>query len=205
MLTSVEIQCIIKIDKEMSDVSCEICKLNNNELIESIEKVLDSTNGTLDAQAKNRLKQVFPDLSTAIEEITSESCMIHWNFHQSIKREIVENQSLTQDINKDEGAILSEFLNKQAATFNCLTKKINKILESTEEKDLKGIIVNPNTLLFYKDIGDSIRSTVKELRELNNALNGKKDTALEGLKAIAAALRPNEEEKKSELTTNMYD
>ena len=65
--------------------------------------------------------------------------------------------------------------------------------------------MNPNTLLFYKDIGDSIRSTVKELRELNNALNGKKDTALEGLKAIAAALRPNEEEKKSELTTNMYD
>ena len=50
-------------------------------------------------------------------------------------------------------------------------------------------------MLFYKDIGDSIRSTVKELRELNNALNGKKDTALEGLKAIAA-LRPNEEEKK---------
>lgn len=191
-------------------MSCNICKIKNVELLNKIEQILDDCRGSLSIEYKNKLKKEFPDYTNDIDAITDNDCSIHWNFHQSIAREaeietVVESApaSLTKDIGKDEAAILYEVLNKQVATFNCLTNKINKVI-SENDSGLQGLIINPTTTQFYKDIGDSIRANVKEIRELNGQINGSKNGALEGLKALAQALAPAQNAQPA-MTTEEYD
>jgi len=84
---------------------------------------------------------------------------------------------------------------------------------SQSDVDMKGLILNPSNIQLYKETADSIRSTVKEMRELNKDVNGAKDGASEGLKAIAVALMGKPKSSiegdvanpDDELTTTMYD
>lgn len=198
-------------------MSCIICKLRNAKLRELIEQGLEKGEGSISQADLNTLKNEFPD-EESLDALTAQQSRIHWNFHQTIKREAVvavveeaaeEAPSLTKDVNKDEANVLYELLNNQAATFNLLSKKINGAIEQ-HNNELNNMIINPNTIQFYKETADSIRSTVRELRELNASVNGAKDGATEGLKALAAALSPkradqNDMTEPKDLTTDMYD
>ena len=189
---------------------CNICKINNINVINKIEDFLNNSNGRLTLDDKKSLKGEFPELSSSIDSITDKDCSLHWNFHQSVRREVQtiaeegKSNSLNKDINKDEAQVLTDLLNTQAATFNALTNKINSVLID-DESDMKNMIINPINIQLYRETADSIRSTVKELRELNREINGSKDSSLEGLKAIAAALGGNTDKKEAEMTTDMYD
>lgn len=125
--------------------------------------------------------------------IDSNMCSIHFNFHQSIasteKEEDDDASSLASDVGKDEADVLYQMLTEQAATFTGLNNKINKAI-TEHDGDMTTLFINPNTAQFYKDLGEGMRATVRELRELNVSLNGKKDGALDGLRALAQALQP---------------
>lgn len=199
---------------------CKICKISNIKVIDTIESYLTASSGRLTNEARRALKEQFPNFVTSIDNITEKDCELHWNFHQAIKRapmQIKEDDpvctpSLNKDINKDEAQVLSDLLNTQMATFTGLSNKINEVL-SQSDLDMKGLILNPSNIQLYKETADSIRSTVKEMRELNKDINGAKDGASEGLKAIAAALmgktqpsiEGDEVINSDELTTDMYD
>lgn len=178
---------------------CSICNLKNVKLQNEIEKLLDANKGYLSDADKKELKTKYPNDVEAIQSIKESDCMLHWNFHQAANYidDINDSNnvsdepmsSLARDINKNEAGVLYDLMNKQAATFNCLTNKINKALLDEEDTSLS--IISPNVLEFYRDLGNSIRATVKELRELNTDLNGSKGGTFEGLKALAHALAPN--------------
>lgn len=198
---------------------CSICNLKNINLQNEIEKLLNANKGYLSDADKKELKIKYHDDVEAIQNIKESDCMLHWNFHQAanyIDNDINNNNepmsSLAKDINKNEAGVLYDLMNKQAATFNCLTNRINKALLDEEDSSLS--IVSPNVLEFYRDLGNSIRATVKELRELNTDLNGSKGGTFEGLKALASALAPNVNitapgemrvAEPSELTTDKFD
>ena len=103
-----------------------------------------------------------------------------------------------------------DLLNTQYATFTAITHKINSAITRAKADEMTGLLINPGTAQFYKELGDSVRATVRELRELNTAVNGKQDGALEGLKALAAAFGANNgqagnNEPVDEQTTTMFD
>lgn len=201
-------------------MSCSICNLKNLELQNEIENKLNENSGYLSEVNKKELKEKFPEYAEAIQKLTDNECLMHWNFHQAAKYEPdmildkvnkKETGSLTKDINKDEAGVLYDLMNKQAATFNCLTNKINKELLD-EDSESSCSIMNPNVLMFYKDLGDSIRLTAKELRELNATINGSKSDSLEGLKQLVVALTPtqstdltNDSLVKKDMTTDKFD
>lgn len=194
-------------------MTCTICSIRKVELKRTVEQFLEQNNGVLSSENKNALKAQFPDDVEVIDGINAQDCSIHWNFHQTITREaeaniVVKegnNSTLAADVNKDEGFALYELLNNQAATFNCLSRKIDKTIEKAE--DAKDIMFNPNVLQFYRDTADSIRATVRELKDLNTAVNGNGDSSLEGLKALAVALTVNKGpvSKEQQMTTDEYD
>lgn len=194
-------------------MTCTICSIRKVELKRTVEQLLEQNNGVLSSENKNALKGQFPDDVEVIDGINAQDCSIHWNFHQTITREaeaniVVKegnNSTLAADVNKDEGFALYELLNNQAATFNCLSRKIDKTIEKAE--DAKDIMFNPNVLQFYRDTADSIRATVRELKDLNTAVNGNGDSSLEGLKALAVALTVNKGpvSKEQQMTTDEYD
>ena len=194
---------------------CVICNIKNKKLLNKIEDFLDGNQGILTQDNRVELSNEFEEFNSL--KFTVDQLKIHWNFHQTIKREACGDfekadtgdstfKSLANDIDKDEGDVLSELLNSQAATFNCLTNKINKAIEE-HNGDLTAMVIHPNTAQFYNDLAGSIRSTVKELRELNIAINGAKDGAMEGLKALARALHPEDTDSSnnSSLVTHEYD
>lgn len=186
---------------------CTICKIKDSKLKNAIEEYLDANKGILLNQDRIELINRFPESEDLIDSLTEEVCQMHWNFHQaaSYTSSIINGdetpESLTKDINKDEAGVLYEFMNKQAATFNCLSNKINGVLQKSD--DLTCAVINPSVLALYKDLGDSLRATVREIRELNAQVNGTKSGALEGLKALAQALTPAT--SAPQMTTTEYD
>ena len=177
-------------------MSCLICELKNKELKQSVERYLDIYSGVIPITIKAELKASFPDEESTIEKLNDDECLMHWNFHQSasyvpahIDAEEKENNSssLRNDIGKDEASVLYDLMAKQMETFNRLTKRINDALDNTDN-DLTHAIVNPITIDLYDKVTSGIRSSVKDLKELNTAVKGEKNSSLDGLKAIAVAL-----------------
>ena len=116
--------------------------------------------------------------------------------------------SLAADVGKSEAAVLYGLLGKQMATFNALTNRMNETLvalgESDEDKTqaLSLPVIHPSMAAFYNELAGSIRATTKELRELNAAVNGQANPAMEGLKALAFALHGTPSEPTNESTNN---
>lgn len=201
-------------------MQCKICALSNSNLIDDIERALLETKGALLNSAKERLKEQYPQYADEIQKITDQDCRIHFNFHQRITRAAralptAEEQAvlddadargiksdsagtgskrntatLAGDIGKDEAEVLYELLNSQAATFNALTARINEAITECEH-DMNVLVIHPETINFYNALTQSMRLTVRELRDLDVAKNGEKDGAAEGLKALAMMLAPN--------------
>ena len=202
-------------------MSCKICSITNGKLRQAIEEILIQYEGTFPPRTKTKLKGEFPEFAALVESISVHDCEVHFNFHQAIGRsalpssivrpeETAPSTSLASDVGKDEAEILLELLNTQYATFTALTNKINGAITRAKAEELTGLLLNPGTAQFYKELGDSVRATVRELRELNTAVNGKQDGALEGLKALAGALSANQNrpaiaEPVDDQTTNMFD
>lgn len=177
-------------------MSCIICSLRNIELQNDIERLLDINQGYVPEDAKKELKAKYPEDAETIAKISQQEYMMHWNFHQSSSylpaqstQAIAsqESHSLRDDIKKDEATVLYDMMSKQMETFNRLTHKINAAIDN-EESDVSHVIVNPVVADFYKGLTDSMRATVKELRDLNDTVNGKTNGSLDGLKAIALAI-----------------
>ena len=205
-------------------MSCKICSITNGKLRQAIESELVQFDGVLSSKAKAELIEKYPDFVSIIDSISSHDCEMHFNFHQSIGRnaqacsisyrenegEAAKSSSLADDVGKDEAEILLDLLNTQYATFTAITNKINGAIQRVKPEEMTGLLINPGTAQFYKELGDSVRATVRELRELNTAINGKQDGALEGLKSLAAALMTNQKpaennEPVDEQTTTMFD
>ena len=183
-------------------------------------------------------------LEAVINGLTLNECSLHWNFHQAVAiapHEMsieddaanasdadVDEQtgvrkpmgSLAADVGKSEAAVLYGLLGKQMATFNALTNRMNETLaalgESDEDKTqaLSIPVIHPSVATFYNELAGSIRATTKEIRELNAAVNGQANPAMEGLKALAIAIHgaPSNSTPAGEinggaddLTTDKYD
>lgn len=203
-------------------MSCKICSITNGKLRQALEDALIQFDGTLPQNTKAKLCTEFPEFATALDAISAHDCEIHFNFHQAAGRsaqscsilagasedEVTKSSSLAGDVGKDEAEILLDLLNTQYATFTAITNKINGAIQRVKTDELTGLLINPGTAQFYKELGDSVRATVRELRELNTAVNGKQDGALEGLKALAGALTANQPTSSTaadEQTTDMFD
>lgn len=202
-------------------MACIICSLKNVELQNDIERLLDINQGTVNEDQKKELKAKYPEDAETICKISDQEFLMHWNFHQcssylpaAVKpNEVAEGEqpkskSLRDDIGKSEASVLYDLMSKQMETFNRLTHKINAAIDN-EETDVSHIIVNPVVCEFYAGLGSSIRSTVKELRELNDTVNGKTNGSLEGLKAIAVAisqpLSSVPENERADMSTDKFD
>ena len=208
-------------------MTCKICEIANKKIIDAIELKLAQSKGSLSTSDMTELIATFPEHKNRIEKIDTQACTIHFNFHQRISRVPYEtvaaedpasvdqcsietekkNRSLTDDIGKDEAEVLYELLNSQAATFNALTNHVNKILLA-KEIDTNTMLMHPETLKFYDTLATSMRSTVREIKELNHSLNGEKDSTSDSIVALVKAIRgPSEEEKQKEadMTTKEFD
>ena len=201
-------------------MSCKICSITNGKLRQALEDALIQFDGTLPQNTKAKLYTDFPEFASALDAISAHDCEMHFNFHQAVGRvaqarsivsdetEPQQSTSLASDVGKDEAEILLELLNTQYATFTAITNKINGAITRAKSDELTGLLINPGTAQFYKELGDSVRATVRELRELNTAVNGKQDGALEGLKALATALSANQGQPSAvaeDQTTTMFD
>ena len=128
--------------------------------------------------------------------------------------------SLAADVGKSEAAVLYGLLGKQMATFNALTNRMNETLAALGDSDedkaqaLSIPVIHPSVATFYNELAGSIRATTKEIRELNAAVNGQANPAMEGLKALAIAIHgaPSNSTPAGEinggtddLTTDKYD
>ena len=201
-------------------MKCNICSITNKALREDIEQDLLINDGFLSEANKTSLKAKYssPTDVDAIEAITDADCTLHFNFHIVEQRvsslapakqgEEAKKASLAEDVGKDEAQILAELANTQMATFNLLTKRINNALQDNET-EANAAVIHPSIIQLYRETADSIRSSVKDIKELNSSVNGSADSALEGLKALAKALHPAEEpkssDKKDEGTTDQFD
>ena len=178
-------------------------------------------------------------LEAVINGLTPNECSLHWNFHQAVAIAPPESSeeasdtdngeqtgvrkpmgSLAADVGKSEAAVLYGLLGKQMATFNALTNRMNEALVALGESDenkaqaLSIPVIHPSVATFYNELAGSIRATTKEIRELNAAVNGQANPAMEGLKALAIAIHdapsnsaPAGEinEGADDLTTDKYD
>ena len=183
-------------------------------------------------------------LEAVINGLTPNECSLHWNFHQAVaiaphEMSIEDDASnasdtdndeqtnvrkpmgsLAADVGKSEAAVLYGLLGKQMATFNALTNRMNEALVALGESDenkaqaLSIPVIHPSMATFYNELAGSIRATTKEIRELNAAVNGQANPAMEGLKALAIAIHgapsnsaPAGEinEGADDLTTDKYD
>lgn len=194
-------------------MECRICRLKNRDLLREIESRLKNSNGILSSQDKKELTNKFNDESEVelINSLSDDECSLHFNFHMApdydvpmaTKKDNDDEPSLTKDINKNEATVLYQMMTTQAATFNLITNKINKEIKDAESLQELGL---PNNLLaLYKDTAESIRATAKAIKDINADVNGSKSGALEGLKALANALKDDDNEPKKELTTDEYD
>lgn len=198
-------------------MSCVICGLKNVDLQNDIERLLDKGRGIISEEDKKTLKAKYPNEADIIVSISDQEFSMHWNFHQASSylpaqtkepAEGSKSKSLKDDIGKDEASVLHDMMLKQMETFNRLTHKINAAIDS-EDTDVSHIIVNPVVGEFYNSLGTSIRNTVKELRELNDTVNGKTNGSLEGLKAIALAIAQPlgnvPENEPEDMSTSKFD
>ena len=183
-------------------------------------------------------------LEAVINGLTPNECSLHWNFHQAVAIAPPEMPdaddatstsdtdageqtgvrkpmgSLAADVGKSEAAVLYGLLGKQMATFNALTNRMNETLAALGDSDedkaqaLSIPVIHPSVATFYNELAGSIRATTKELRELNAAVNGQANPAMEGLKALAIAIHgaPSNStaageinEGADDLTTDKYD
>lgn len=206
-------------------MSCKICSITNGKLRQALEDALIQFDGVLPNNTKMTLCAAYPEHADVLDALSAHDCELHFNFHQAIGRpsmscsislhesESEEPQrvtSLAGDVGKDEAEILLDLLNTQYATFTALTNKINGAITRVKNDEMTSLLINPGTVQFYKELGDSVRATVREIRELNTAVNGKRDGAVEGLIALANALSANQrptaaDEAKDEQTTDMFD
>lgn len=168
---------------------CKICKSDHRE---EIENLLSMNNGSLNAS----------DLTQY--DLTAQECSIHFNFHQAIQKTKEIEETLANDVGKDEADTLYQLLNQQAATMTLLNNKINKVLKENGD-ELNTMLIHPQVAQFYNELGESMRKTVGEIRNLNAAVNGSKDSAFEGLKALANAIGESTSHSEADLTTTMYD
>lgn len=182
---------------------CRICEITHVKLKQAIELILLERKGSYIKSDFQELAEAFPEEASSIGKLDQQDCDIHYNFHQQMVRTPAKgtDKSLSADINKDEAEVLSELLNSQMATFTALSKQINEGIVN-RERDMTAMLINPSTAQFYKELGDSVRLTVKELRELNVTINGQHDSSLEGLTALVSALKGSE---PKELSTTEYD
>ena len=185
-----------------------------------------------------------PTEEELITKLTPNECSLHWNFHQAVAiappempveddttrtsdTDVGEQTnvrkpmgSLAADVGKSEAAVLYGLLGKQMATFNALTNRMNETLAALGDNDedkaqaLSIPVIHPSVATFYNELAGSIRATTKEIRELNAAVNGQANPAMEGLKALAIAIHgapsnstPAGEinEGTDDLTTDKYD
>lgn len=204
-------------------MSCKICSITNGKLRQALEDALLQFDGTLPQNTKAKLYTEFPEFASALDAISAHDCEMHFNFHQAVGRgaascsismvekeagETQQSTSIAGDVGKDEAEILLDLLNTQYATFTAITNRINGAITRAKSDELTGLLINPGTAQFYKELGDSVRATVRELRELNTAVNGKQDGALEGLRALAVALSANQNATPAvadEQTTTLFD
>lgn len=195
-------------------MSCRICSITNGKVRQAIEDALVQFDGAFPNSVKAKLCEEYPEFVQTLSSIDAHDCEMHFNFHQAAGRsaqscsialpeESQQGTSIASDVGKDEAEILLDLLNTQYATFTALTNKINNTIVRATPGELTGLLVNPGTAQFYKELGDSVRATVRELRELNAAINGKQDGSLEGLKALALALGGNQ--SVAEQTTAAFD
>lgn len=227
---------------------CTICKIKNVQLVEEIERRLNTNAGSLTDKDKKELVQNFASepteeaakLEAIINGLTPNECSLHWNFHQAVAIAPPEVEatdgnedngeqtgvrkpmgSLAADVGKSEAAVLYGLLGKQMATFNALTNRMNETLAALGESDedkaqaLSIPVIHPSMATFYNELAGSIRATTKEIRELNAAVNGQANPAMEGLKALAAALHGTAAVAESnstpagdvadDMTTDKYD
>ena len=182
---------------------CKICNISSSEAVKSIEAALNSSNGHLSPQKLREIAEEFPAFKDAILSITESDIEMHYNFHMVVTKNHEENDSVAKDVGKDEADTLYQLLGQQAATMTLLTKKINTAIQE-HDGGAATLSINPTTAQFYKDLGTSMRETVKAISDLNVSLNGKKDGALEGLKALAMALH-GETPNSSDLSTKEFD
>lgn len=191
---------------------CRICAIPNAKVIDAVELCLLNSRGKFFIGDFEELIIQFPAQKEALKKIDQQDCDIHYNFHQKMTRsaskarEENEGNSITKEIGKDEAEVLYELLSTQAATFNALSHQINQGI-TDRERDMSGLIINPATIQLYNEIGVSIRATVRELRELNTAVNGAKDPSSEGLKLLATALAGGKQAaaNNGDMTTKDFD
>ena len=184
-------------------MTCKICLIDNSKVRDAIEVALLGGQGMLLNEDKEALKETFPEYAATIEALNENDCSMHYNFHQRISRiptqkkvevsedggKVKNGVSLAADIGKDEAEVLYEVLNAQAATFTLLNNRIANQIKDAEKEDNTKMLLHPGTIQFYKETAESIRATVRAIGDLNVALNGQKDSSLDGLMALAAALK----------------
>lgn len=201
-------------------MNCKICSIDSQVVRDAIEFVLLRNSGTLFESDREELCATFPEYAENIAKITENDCNIHFNFHQRISRvpqpkraiEPATNEkaakngvSLAADIGKDEAEVLYEMLNSQAATFTLLNNRIANQIKDAENEDGTKMLLHPQTIQFYRETADSIRATVKAIGDLNVALNGQKDSSLDGLLALAAALNSSRANATPNVKTHPQD
>ena len=190
-------------------MKCRICEIKNKDLLFDLESCLEKSGGILSSQDKNELNKKYPD-DNIVNKLTDEECELHWNFHMApsydmpivISNEEDAKDSLAKDINKDEASILYDLAKKQTATFNLITNKLNNAIKDND--DVNELALPTNLLILYRETAGSIRDTVKLIKDINVDINGSKSGALEGLKALANALKDDDSEKK-DLSTDQFD
>lgn len=200
-------------------MTCRICSIDSLAVRDAIELSLFNNQGMLFASDKDALAEKFPEYAAKIEALTENDCAMHFNFHQRISRapqlkckttetsekKVKDGASLADDIGKDEAAVLYEVLNAQAATFTLLNNRIANQIKDAEKEDNTKMLIHPGTIQFYKETADSIRATVKAIGELNVALNGQKDSSLDGLLALAQALNSSRANATPSVKTHPKD
>lgn len=189
---------------------CKICGLQDQKALADVEAALHAGKGRLSKSAKSKLAEKHKSLQGVIEELTEQDCQLHYLFHQgytrtSDKGSIETEKTLASDVGRSEADILYDILNAQAATLKLMQKRINETLQDSCQ--LNVMIIHPETAAFYNSLAGNIRATVKELRELNTAVNGVKDNSLEGFKLFAQAIQGIREQSKDEpdMTTKEFD
>lgn len=103
--------------------------------------------------------------------------------------EHVENKSIAVQLKCREADILAEVAEEYIRTLKNVGKRINRFAASTDEDDIRfeKLLTKPVADM-YINLGAEIRQTVRTLTEIDHMVNGSKDTAHNGLTALAAAI-----------------
>ena len=101
-----------------------------------------------------------------------------------------------------EADILGQVVNEYLVTMKNLGRRINHTLQSDyEEVQAEKLITKPITDL-YIGLGGEIRATVKTLSDLDQALNGPKTSANDGILALASAIQNSANQQSGVVTSD---